>query len=108
MTRFSPLLAATILCTIICSARAQTPGLIKTEHFDRDPGWDGFHNHVELTRVPTVTQDFGWSGGRIGGRVTRAAKPAFYAEKIAPKTLNDKLTASGTFALSASSAGSGV
>jgi hypothetical protein len=108
MTRLFQLLAAAILGAVICSAQAQAPGIIKTERFDHDPGWEGFNNRVEPTRIPTVTQDFGWTEGRIGGRVTRAAKPAFYAEKIVPKTLNDKLTASGTFALSASSAGSGM
>src|SRR4051812_32528068 len=75
----------------------------KTERFDKDPGWEGFNNRVVPKRVPTVTQDFGHSPtnfagkgkGEIGGRVTRCAKPAYYAGKIAVKTLNDRLTASG-------------
>src|SRR5271157_3916741 len=62
----------------------------KTEHFDKDPGWEGFNNRVELKKAPTVTQDFGYSAtqfagdakGEIGGRVQRAAKPAYYADKI--------------------------
>jgi hypothetical protein len=89
---------------------------LKTEHFDRDPGWEGFNNRVEPRRVPTVTQDFGYSPtgfaarekGEVGGRVTRAARPAYYADRIPVKTLNDRLSASGTFALTASSAGGGV
>jgi hypothetical protein len=89
---------------------------VKTEHFDNDPGWEGHNNRIVPTRFRTVTQDFGHSPtrfageqqGEIGGRVTRAAKPAYYARKIADQTLNDKLTASGTFALTASSPGSGV
>ena len=38
----------------------------------------------------------------------RAAKPAFYADKISPKTLNDKLSAAGTFAVTSTSTNSGV
>src|SRR5439155_19249026 len=38
----------------------------------------------------------------------RAARPAFYADKIEPKTLNDRLTASGSFALTKTTGGSGV
>ncbi|HJT76553.1 MAG TPA: hypothetical protein VJ739_05060 [Gemmataceae bacterium] len=90
--------------------------VLKTEHFDRDPGWEGFNNRVVLRHVPTVTQDFGYSPtnvagkekGEIGGRVQRTGRPAYYADKIAVKTLNDKLSASGTFALTASSGNSGV
>ena len=46
--------------------------------------------------------------GELGGRVTRAGKPAYYGEKIAVKTLDDKLSASGTFALTASGGSSGI
>jgi hypothetical protein len=89
---------------------------VKTEHFDTDPGWEGFHNRVELKKVPTVVQDFGYSptkfaskeNGEIGGKVTRAARPAYYAAKIGPKTLDDKLTASGTFELTGTTGGAGV
>src|SRR5438067_1450991 len=80
---------------------------VKTEHFDRDPGWEGWNNRVKPKHIPSVTQDFGYrpakvdgqSSGMIGGRVTRAARPAFYADRFGVKTLNDKLSASGTFAL---------
>ena len=66
--------------------------------------------------MPTVTQDFGYSPthfaakekGEIGGKVTRAARPAYYAAKVGPKTLDDKLTASGTFAMTATTGGAGV
>src|SRR5262249_28006477 len=82
---------------------------LKTEHFDQDPGWEGFNNHAVPKKIPTVTQDFGYSPtniagkdkGEMGGRVTRSTRPAYYADKIAVKTLNDKLSASGTFALTA-------
>jgi hypothetical protein len=89
---------------------------IKTEHFDTDPGWEGFNNRVELKKVPTVTQDFGYSPtkfaskepGEIGGKVTRAARPASYAVKIGPKTLEDPLTASGTFSMTGTTGGAGL
>src|SRR4051794_30900681 len=32
--------------------------LLKSESFDRDPGWDAFNNHVQPKRTQTVTQDF--------------------------------------------------
>src|SRR5581483_10094860 len=87
----------------------------KTETFDRDPGWEGFNNRIVPKKIPTITQDFGYSPtnfagkhkGEMGGRITRAMKPAFYAVKIR-KTLNDKLTASGTFAITGSTPGSGI
>ncbi len=63
-----------------------------------------------------MTQDFGFSDtahagkaqGEMGGIVTRASVPAFYAANIGHKTLDDKLSASGTFALTQSSAGAGI
>jgi hypothetical protein len=90
------------------------PGL-KHESFDHDPHWDTRNNQITPKRVVTVTQDFGYrtthfagtNAGEMGGTVTRAFVPAFYADKFAPKTLNDKLTASGSFALTASHASAG-
>lgn len=93
------------------------PGIpMKTESFDRDPGWEGHNNHI-LPKVPkTVRQDFGYSPthfagkekGEIGGRIWRSPTPAYYAARIPPKNLNDPLSASGSFALTSSSGSSGV
>jgi hypothetical protein len=105
-----------VAVVMICVARA---GLsqevsVKTERFDHDPEWEEYNNRVQPKRVATVVQDFGYmpaNGERtaaIGGRVTRAARPAFYADKIGTKTLNDKLSASGTFALTSSMGNSGI
>ena len=77
-------------------------GKEKVERFDRDPGWDGQNNRATLEKR-TIKQDFGYSrtshaGGRpgeIGGHITPAAEPAWYARKIEPKTFNDVLSASG-------------
>jgi hypothetical protein len=89
---------------------------LKTEQFDKDPGWEGHNNRIVPERRPTVVQDFGYSKtaiagkspGELGGLVTRASEPAFYAAKVGTLTLDDKLTASGTFAVTKTTAGGGV
>src|SRR6187431_358139 len=109
-----------ILCLIalsfLGSASGVEPSALKREHFDRDPGWEGNNNRTEIKSPPVVKQDFGYSAksvagktkGEIGGSVTRTTKPAYYAAKIGPKTLNDKLSASGTFAIPACHPGAGL
>jgi hypothetical protein len=78
----------------------------RTQHFDRDPRWEG-HNNRSMTPAPReVRQDFGFSNtshaggkpGEIGGFITPAAEPAYYAKKLEAKTFEDSLTASGTLA----------
>jgi hypothetical protein len=98
-------------CTVFGSALVRSDEgsgtIVKTERFDRDPGWDAYNNRVVVEEGKTVVQDFGYSStnfagkakGEIGGEITRASKPAYYGVKITPKTLNDKLSASGTFAV---------
>jgi len=89
---------------------------MKSESFDRDPGWDARNNRIVPAKVPIIVQDFGYSAtnvagkapGEMGGRITRAAEPAYYADNIGAKTLDDKLTASGTFALTRTAGGSGL
>lgn len=93
-------------------ARAVT----KHESFDRDPGWEGHNNHIVPERRPTVVQDFGYSktnfagksAGEMGGLVTRAALPSYYAASIRPVTLDDRLTASGTFAFTKATPSGGL
>jgi len=96
---------------------AEPPPLkLKSESFDCDPRWEALNNRLLPAVLPTFTQDFGYrqtsfagkEKGEIGGRICRAPTPCYYAAKIAPKTLNDKLDASGTFAVNATSASSGV
>src|SRR5262245_30077340 len=89
---------------------------VRTESFDKDPGWEGHNNRIVPDRLPTVTQDFGYSktnfagqaAGELGGQVTRASEPAYYADDIGRVTLDDKLSASGTFALTKTSPGGGL
>jgi hypothetical protein len=95
----------------------ERPGpVLRTESFDRDPGWDAQNNRIVPAEYPTIVQDFGFSrtnfagkaAGEMGGQVWRASEPAFYAAGIGPRTLDDRLTASGTFAITRTTPGGGV
>jgi hypothetical protein len=76
----------------------------RTERFDRDPGWEARNNRIAATSPRQVKQDFGYSitkhagggVGEIGGTITPAAEPAYYAKKIEKRTFADRLSASGT------------
>ncbi|MGC3970053.1 MAG: hypothetical protein QM775_22820 [Pirellulales bacterium] len=89
---------------------------LRKQNFDADPHWQASHNRIVPERVPTVVQDFGYSptnfagraGGEIGGFVTRASRPAFFASWIPKKSLGDRLSASGSFCFEKTSAGSGL
>jgi hypothetical protein len=109
----APVVLAALLLTF---SSARVVAGVRTQSFDRDPGWEGHDNRIVPKDHPTVTQDFGYSpthfagsaGGEMGGEVQRASEPAFYADKIEPKTLNDRLSASGSFALTRGSGSAGV
>ena len=110
---FLPILVVSALA-FVAAEPART--ILKTETFDRDPGWEGHHNRVVPTKGQPVKQDFGYSAthfagkaaGEMGGVIQRSTTPASYAAKISAKTLDDKLSASGTFAITASHPGAGV
>src|SRR2546421_1152218 len=97
-------------------AGEQPKSTLKAESFDKDPGWEGHNNRIVPERRPTVVQDFGYSmtnfagkeKGELGGRITRASAPAYYADHIGPVTLDDKLSASGSFALTKTTPGGGI
>jgi hypothetical protein len=104
-------LASILACVFAAGAFAGQ----RTQSFDSDPNWEGANNHLAPAKERQVTQDFGYSatnhagaGGEMGGTVTRASEPAFYADKIPVKTLDDRLSASGTFALTKTSGGAGL
>ncbi len=107
---------AAILSLPVGNAGEQAENVLKVEPFDRDPGWEGLNNRLLPKDLPTYTQDFGYSSthfagkgsGELGGRVCRAPIPAYYAAKIAPKTLRDRLHASGTFAVTATAGSTAV
>jgi hypothetical protein len=111
--------AAILIAAIgLTAAESQQKTVSRTEAFDRDPGWDALNNRMkpDPKEVRTTTQDFGYSQtnfagdgkGEIGGRVQRSTTPAFYADKITPKTLNDKLSASGKFLFTSSQSSAGI
>jgi hypothetical protein len=101
------------LTLCVCGATIATAG-VKKESFDHDPDWEGFNNEVHPAQVPLVIQDFGYTaagssnGPAVGGRITRASRPASYAQKIAAATLGQPLSASGSFRITSTSGGSGV
>ena len=104
------------LMAFLCSCSLAGAQALKVEMFDRDPGWDGHNNRIVPTKPLIVIQDFGYSAtnhagkasGEIGGRIQRSTTPASFAARIPVKTLDDKFSASGSFAVTKSEGGAGV
>jgi hypothetical protein len=76
----------------------------RTEHFDKDPAWHGHNNRAKTPEPRQILQAFGYSrtahvggAGEIGGLVTPAGEPVYYAKEIPQRTFNDPLSASGKF-----------
>ena len=76
----------------------------RRESFNRDPGWEGVNNRARKLKPRTIRQDFGYSPkteyaggkpGEVGGTITAAAEPAYYAKKLAARSFADRLKASG-------------
>src|ERR1700729_2380393 len=112
------LLAVISLATLASAPGAAYAGedsspVLKIEHFDRDPGWEGYNNRIVPKHVLMVKQDFGYSAthfagavrGEMGGVIQRCTIPACYAARIGARTLDDTRTASGSFAITASQPG---
>ncbi len=101
---------------LACVSAQGAPTSLKSEAFDRDPGWEGFNNRLTPTKKQVVRQDFGYSptqhagkaAGEMGGAVQRSTTPASYADTITPRTLEDKLSAAGSFAITACQPGAGL
>jgi len=77
----------------------------RRESFDKDPRWESHNNRTGVLVRKPVKQDFGFSpthhargqrAGELGGFVHPAAQPAYYAKRIPTRTLDHRLTASGT------------
>lgn len=89
---------------------------LKQESFDHDPHWDGWNNQIVPSKPRIAIQDFGYSAtafstdhkSEVGGTVQRSATPAYFAMRMPTRTLNEPFSASGTFALTRSTASSGV
>ncbi|HET6882455.1 MAG TPA: hypothetical protein VFI31_19975 [Pirellulales bacterium] len=113
-----PILSVVVAAVILCGSPAagHEAKTVKSERFDAEPGWEGHHNRIVPEHRPTVAQNFGYSRtnfagqaeGELGGLVTRASEPAFYAQKVGPFSLDEKLTASGSFAFTKTTPGGGV
>ena len=85
--------------------------------FAADPNWEGFRNRLLPRQLPVVRQDIGYrsthfaggkAAGEIGGMAHRAQKRAYYAKAVPIKTLEDRLSASGQFAVTRAGGGSGI
>jgi hypothetical protein len=96
---FSVAVAATLPAIAFTAERQQK--------FDQDPQWDGHNNRATVPPPREVRQDFGYSptrhaggdaAGEIGGFLTPAAEPAYYAKKIDTATFDERLTVSGKLA----------
>ena len=62
--------------------------VLKSESFDRDPGWEAINNRiVPERRRPYAGLRLPPRRATMGGRLTRTTKPAYYAAEIEPKTL---------------------
>jgi len=112
-----PPLPALLAASLLAAAALAEDPTLKRERFDRDPGWEAFNNRMEVKERRTVVQDFGFSAatnfagakaGEVGGKIARAGKLASYAARVPARTLNDRLSASGTFVFTATSPGGGL
>jgi hypothetical protein len=88
----------------------------RSEDFQVDPPWESYRSRLLPSPLPVTRQDFGWraarpgepGGGAIGGWIQRSLTPAWFAKVIPTRTLNDKLSAAGTFAVTRDDSSSGT
>src|SRR5690242_16590355 len=96
-----PLVALVTACLALDTAAEE-----RTERFDKDPHWEGHNNRATTPKPRTIKQDFGYSKtnhaggavGEMGGFLSAAAEPAYYAKKLRARSFDDSLSASGTLA----------
>ncbi|MBI3852018.1 MAG: hypothetical protein HY298_17305 [Verrucomicrobia bacterium] len=104
-----------LIVAVVAAANAQTG---RERHVDSkaDPHWEGYRNQLIPNPIPITRQDFGFrttrytgsTNGEIGGWIQRSITPAYYAKVIPTKTLQDKLTASGKFAVTRDDGAAGM
>lgn len=105
-----------LLIALICAAAAASDTARRTQDFHVDPQWEGYRNRLLPDPLPMTRQYFGYranpqppsSNLRIGGWVNRSVTPAYYAKPIPTKTLENRLSASGKFAVPRDGGNSGV
>lgn len=116
---FALLLFAIVTFTtaLAMAPRAEEPPPLRRQDFGADPKWEGRNNRLKPAQPPITRQDFGPSDtnhaqgkrrGEIGGRIQRSRSPASYAKIIPDRSLNDRLTASGRFAVTHDDGGAGI
>jgi hypothetical protein len=80
----------------------------RSEDFARDPHWDAAGNHADYhSKFVVGAHDFGYSrtshaagkAGEIGGTMWRAGQYAYYADRVGPLSLEDRLEARGKVVL---------
>ena len=108
---FAAVSVACLGCLMLPDLRAsgqEKTEAVKIEHFDADPGWEGFRNRLVPQPPHVVRQHFGYratnyakgaKAGEIGGWIQRSITPAYYGKPIKPLTLDDKISFSGRFAV---------
>jgi len=93
---------------VVAGKATKEPKEMARQDFSQDPDWDAYNNRILPDAAMITRQQFGWSQtnhaggktkGEIGGRVQRSVTPASYAKVIAERTLNDRIRASGRFAV---------
>ncbi len=76
--------------------------------FSKDPGWVEANNRATIENPPVGAHDFGFSPktsfaggneGEIGGDLWRSGKYGYYADKVGPLSLGDRLEAGGKVVL---------
>lgn len=101
------LIIALVALGVVASAGSgQSPQpRLETERFERDPAWEGVRNRIAAP-PSRKAHSFGYQPGaegqrygRIGGTVWRSLKSAYYGMRLSTLSLDDRLTASGTLAL---------
>ncbi|MEE3373221.1 MAG: hypothetical protein VX346_28055 [Planctomycetota bacterium] len=105
MARIRQQSAVAIYAVLVCLA-STCEAEERRESFDREPGWVGVRNRPSRSHARKVRQDFGFSPtrnaqgtaeGELGGWITPAAEAAYVAKPIPPRSLQDSLSAAGTF-----------
>jgi hypothetical protein len=78
--------------------------------FDDDPQWEGKGNRIEFRdHIRRPHHDFGHTPTKqVGGIIWRDEQPSFYGKPIAPLTLEDPFTASGTISFRSAGSDSGA
>jgi hypothetical protein len=89
------LLLAACALPLGCGGNGHAPpqGLVRAPSLVTDPRWQGLNNRGHGP-CRTVEQNFGWHRGRVGGLITRATRPAFYAAYV-NRDFDAPLSASG-------------